>query len=63
MTVEVDGVFYTDVLSITQVAPNKAALLMPDQSVIVPIFCPIQIIGGMGSPVNPTVNHSLTEKS
>jgi hypothetical protein len=45
MTVEVDGVFYNNVISITQVAPNKATLVMPNKSVTVPIFIPIQIIG------------------
>ena len=59
MTVEADGVFYTNVISITQVAPNKAVLVTQDQSVVIPIFCPIQIIGSM----NNADNHSLTEKT
>ena len=45
MIVQVDGVFYGDVISITQTALNKAALVMPDRCVIVPIYSPIQIIG------------------
>lgn len=47
MTVEADGVFYRDVISITQVAANKAVLAMPGKTVEVPIFSPIRIIGGI----------------
>jgi len=61
MIVEVGGVFYKNVISITEVAPNKATLVMSvadtgvsadaqsntsrNKSLTVPIYCPIQIIG------------------
>ena len=50
MVVEAGGVYYRDVISITQIAPNKAILVMPDASVVVPVFSPIQVIGNMEFP-------------
>ena len=55
MIVEAGGVFYHDVISITQTAPNKVTLVMSEpstglsseRSVVVPIFCPIQVMGGI----------------
>ena len=78
MTVEADGVFYSNVISITEIAPNKPVLVISDSStseasdadkfagksanrtVTVPIFCPIQICGGMSEAGNRTV--AIAEK-
>jgi len=53
MVVEADGVFYHDVISITQSAPNEAILVMPDRSVTVSVYSPIRVIGSIGSPLVP----------
>ena len=70
MIVEVDGVFYNNVISITEVANNKATLVMSsassdasrdaaaNKSITVPIFRPIQICGGADG--SETVNR-ITE--
>ena len=50
MVVQAGGVYYRGVISIIQIAPNKAVLVMPDAQVTVPIFCPIQAIGSVGFP-------------
>lgn len=57
MTVEAEGIYYHNVVSITQISPNKAVLVMCDgaggekaekegrNSAVIPIFAPIQVIG------------------
>jgi len=69
MTVEADGVFYNNVISITQTAPNKAILVMSDisaekaagkkagKSVSIPIFCPIQVMGDINTTPHDTASH------
>ena len=62
MVVEASGIFYRDVISITQSAPNEAILVMPNETVTVSLFCPIRVIGSIGSPQVSLEEDNVTDR-